>query len=165
MLLYFLRHGDASSSPQINDSDRPLTEVGIHQATLVGTFLQQIEMKVDIILSSPLARAQQTASIIQEKIKTEQFKVCDYLLNGSDQHQLFEHLDSFKVSSILLVGHEPHLSETISLLIGSDRNAGIEIKKCSLALINASHPIQQGREQLRWLIPLETIQKLIPEKH
>lgn len=165
MLLYFLRHGDTLQNSHIDDNKRPLTDLGVHQATLVGIYLQRINVKIDILLSSPLERAQQTASIIQEIISTQPSALSEFLLNGVDQQQLFEQLDRLKGSSALLVGHEPHLSETISLLVCGNRETGIEMKKCSLALIDIPLPIRQGHGQLRWLINLDVMQKLIQENH
>ena len=78
-------------------------------------------------------------------------------MNGSDPQQLFKQLNKLKASSVLLVGHEPYLAETISLLIGGNRSAEIEMRKCSLALVDISIPIHQGTGLLKFLIPVETI--------
>jgi phosphohistidine phosphatase len=157
MHIYFLRHGDASSDSRIDDSERPLTDLGVHQATLVGTFLQRINIVIDVVLSSPLKRAQDTTSIVLSNINKKQIVYSELLVNGSDPRQLFKQLNKFKVSSVLLVGHEPYLSEAISLLINENQNAKIEMKKCSLALVDISVPIHQGTGLLKFLIPVETI--------
>ena len=58
---------------------------------------------------------------------------------------------------MLLVGHEPFLSETISLLIGGDHKTDIEMKKCSLALVEVLEPLRPGTGLLKQLIDVETI--------
>lgn len=157
MHIYFLRHGDASSDSRIDDSERPLTDLGRHQATLISTLLQRINVVIDVAFSSPLKRAQDTTSIILSNINKKQIVYSELLLNGSDLRQLFKQLNKLKVSSVLLVGHEPYLSEAISLLIDENRSPEIEMKKCSLALVDISIPIHQGTGLLKFLIPVETI--------
>ena len=155
MLIYFLRHGDASSNSRYSDEERPLTDLGVHQATLVGTLLQRMNIAIDAILSSPLKRAQETTSLVLSNIKKQQVVLSEYLLNGSDPQKLFEQLNKLRVSSVLLIGHEPSLSETISLLIGGNKNVEIEMRKCSLAGVQISIPIHEGTGLLKFLIPIE----------
>ena len=160
MLLYFLRHGDASRDSSIDDNERPLTNLGTQQATLAAAFLQRIDPDIGAVLSSPLARARQTASIVRGKNTLPAPITSEYLLNGSDQRQLFKQLESLGVQSALLVGHEPHLSETISLLLCGNREAGIEMKKCGIALVETPVTIEAGCGRLRWLVSPDTIQHL-----
>jgi phosphohistidine phosphatase len=160
MLLYFLRHGDASRDSSIDDSERPLTDLGARQAALAAAFLQRINPDIGAVLSSPLARARQTASIVGEKNALPAAIASEHLLNGSDQRQLFKQLESLGVQSALLVGHEPHLSETISMLLSGNREAGIEMKKCGIALVETPATIEAGSGRLRWLVSPDTIQQL-----
>jgi phosphohistidine phosphatase len=157
MHIYFLRHGDASSNSRYSDSERPLTDLGMRQAALVGALLQRTNIAIDAALSSPLKRAQDTASIVLSNTNKRQLTFSDLLINGSDPRQLFDQLDELRLSSVLLVGHEPYLSETISLLIGGNRSVEIEMRKCSLALVDVSIPIHQGTGLLKLLIPVESI--------
>jgi len=157
MHIYLLRHGDASSDSRYNDNDRPLTELGVSQATLIGTLLQRINIVFDVVLSSPLKRAIDTTSIVLSKINNHQIAASELLVNKSDPQKLFDHLNELNVSSLLLVGHEPYLSELISLLIGGNQSTKIEMRKCSLALVDISIPIHQGTGILKFLIPVETI--------
>ena len=157
MHIYFLRHGDASSSSRYSDDERPLTDLGVRQATLIGTLLQRMDIVINATLSSPLKRAQETASLVLSNSNKQQVVLSEFLLNGSDPQQLFDQLDKLSVSSALLVGHEPYLSELISLLLGGNRNVEIEMRKCSLALVDISIPIHQGTGLLKFLIPVGTI--------
>jgi phosphohistidine phosphatase len=157
MHIFFLRHGDASSDSRYSDSERPLTDLGMRQAKQVGSFLQRMNVNIDAALSSPLKRAQETAAIVLSKIYNRQIAVSELLLNGTDPKRLFEQLDKREAPSVLLVGHEPFLSETISLLIGGNRKVEIEMRKCSIALVDVPFPIHPGAGMLKFLIPVETI--------
>jgi len=161
MLIYFLRHGDASSHSRFDDNERPLTELGRKQALSVGKFLQRIKTQINIILTSPLTRACETGAIVQSFIKTPRVETSDYLVNGTNPRQLFKQIAGFDVESVLLVGHEPFLSHTISLIIGGDNKANIEMKKCSLALVEVIEPVRQGNGILKQLVHAETISQFI----
>ncbi len=102
MHIYLLRHGDASSNSIYSESERPLTDLGRHQATFVGTLLQRMNIVIDVALSSPLKRAQDTASIVLSNINKQQIIYSELLVNSSDPRQLFKQLNKFKVSSVLL---------------------------------------------------------------
>jgi phosphohistidine phosphatase len=157
MHIYFLRHGDASSDSRYSDSERPLTDLGMRQAAIVGTLLQRMNIAIDVVLSSSLKRAQHTTSIVLSNINNRQIIFSELLANDSDPRQLFDQLNKLRVPIVLLVGHEPYLSKTISLLIGGNRSAKIEMRKCSLALVDVSIPIHQGAGLLKFLIPVEAI--------
>ena len=161
MLIYFLRHGDASSDFKYHENDRPLTELGSKQAATVGKFLQFTNTSINIILTSPLQRAFDTAKIVQSFIQAPRLQPTDFLVNGSNPKQLFDHMTNLDVESVLLVGHEPFLSDTISLLIIGNTAATIEIKKCSAALVEAQVPLQPGIGILKQLIHINTIAKFI----
>jgi phosphohistidine phosphatase len=161
MLIYFLRHGDASSNSRYHDTERPLTDLGSKQASYVGKFLHSTKTHINIILTSPLTRACETGAIVQSTIRAPRMETTEFLVNGSNQKQLFRQITAFNVESVLLVGHEPFLSETIAILIGRDPKTDIEMKKCSLALVEVLEPVQPGSGTLKQLIHVETIAKFI----
>jgi phosphohistidine phosphatase SixA len=113
--------------------------------------------RIDATLTSPLKRAQETASIALSHFKNPRISPSELLLNGSDPQSLFEYLPKLHVPAVLLVGHEPYLSGTISLLLNGNTNGEIEMKKCSLALVEVSPPIRPGTGLLKFLIPVETL--------
>jgi phosphohistidine phosphatase len=161
MLIYFLRHGDASTSSRYHDDERPLTDLGNRQASYVGKFLHSSKTHVNIILTSPLTRACETGAIVHSIIRAPRMETTEFLVNGSNQKQLFKQITEFDVESILLVGHEPFLSDTISLLIGGDHKTDIEMKKCSLALVEVLEPVRPGTGMLKQLTHVETIARFI----
>ena len=155
MLIYILRHGDAVQSPELHDSDRPLSEIGERQAATVGIFLKTIHPHPAAIVSSPLVRATQTAEIVSKSLAIEGMEISEFLVPGTRKTQLVEHLNHLHHPSVLLVGHEPHLSQTISLLISGREDLPIDIRKCSLGCLLASDPVRPGHAMLQWLLTAE----------
>lgn len=160
MLLYFLRHGDASQDLNVLDSERPLTDLGTHQASVVASFLKRSETSIEAVFCSPLRRAQLTASIVQKALGSKLATVSEYLVPAADQRQLFEQLNSENAQSFLLVGHEPQLSKTVSLLTTGNEETRLEFKKSSLACVEVTKPIRRGKGILKWLVTVEQMERL-----
>ncbi len=161
MVLYLLRHGDAANNPRLHDSERPLSDVGLQQARAAARFLKNARVSPDLLIASPLLRAQQMATPTKELFGVKQLLSSEYLLPGSNHKQLFDLLNAQKAESVLLVGHEPHLSATIALLTGAETSARFEMKKASCACVEVSRPVEKGRGMLKWLVTAEQM-KLVP---
>ena len=155
MIIYFLRHGDASDSPSFQDSDRPLSEFGVRQASSVGHFLGNVDRGIKEILTSPLVRAQQSAEAVQREIGPVPIHPTEHLTSSSDPRIIIRELQRTDKGPVLLVGHEPHLSKTISLLISGDTNTVVEMRKASLACVSTDDPLKEGGGILQWLLPSE----------
>jgi phosphohistidine phosphatase len=140
MNLYFLRHGIAASAEEVPaDSDRPLTAKGIKRMRKGARGIRRLGLNFDAILTSPLARARQTADIVAEALGLQaQLSVIDALQPGSSIDELLASLrDHESREHLLLVGHEPLLSNTAAYLLTGKKNAGLELdfKKGSLCRI------------------------------
>ncbi len=155
MLLYLLRHGDAVEDPRLQDLERPLSDRGLEQAQTAAQFFQRMQITLDRIIASPLLRAQQMAAPIRALLRVRQFLTSEYLLPGSHHQQLFELIDSQEEGPDLLIGHEPHLSTIISLLIAGETTARIDVKKASCACIEITRPLRKGQGALKWLVTAE----------
>ncbi len=155
MLLYLLRHGDALDNPSLHDSERPLSKLGLEQSRTAANFFKASRISFDLIVSSPLLRALQMASTIKEQLKVAQLITSEYLVPGSNHRELIELLNEQKAESILLVGHEPHLSTTIALLVFGETTPRVEMKKASCACLEVPRPIEKGRGALKWLLTAE----------
>ena len=159
MNLFFLRHGvaverDPQSFP--DDSRRPLTLKGEDRVRLVCDALQALELSFDAILSSPFLRARQTAEIIAGSLglrRALQFHN-DLAPTGDPQALLrFVNRISPKPENLLLVGHEPYLSELLSMLISGQADALIDLKKNGLAKIEVTQRLKLGQcATLNWLL-------------
>lgn len=163
MRLYFLRHGEAVEKGNLQDAQRPLTEHGVAQARLIGSLLLNSGVQIDAILTSPLVRAKQTADIVRETLGLNAVQTSEHLLPSSDRRRLYALLSSFNAGAILMVGHEPHLSETVSDLIAGDHQARIDLGKCALARVDTEGGVEEGRGILRLLIPREFSEAVLHE--
>ena len=152
MTIYFLRHGDASAASHYRDSERPLSNLGQQQSSAVGRYLVEIHADIGMIFCSPLIRARQTAEAVLQGVGSIPIRETESLTSASDPHEILSELKKTGTKSILLVGHEPHLSRTISLLLWGDIESRVEMGKCSLACVSVSDPPEQGKGLLEWLV-------------
>lgn len=152
MHLYILRHGDAVDSSFYQDPDRPLSDLGKRQIQSVAHFFETARIKPDLILASPLVRAQQSCGIIMEKLGVKDSLTTQLLIPGSSLRDLMKEINSHSVDTMLLVGHEPQLSGLISVLTGGDEQFRLEMKKASLACLDVPQPVKKGHAVLNWLL-------------
>ncbi len=159
MLLYILRHGEAIEQGY-EDRERPLSSVGKEQSATIAKTLKSLKVTFDAIISSLLERSIQTAKIIEKDLNVKKFSMTEYLIPGSDHLELIKQLNELKYDHVLLVGHEPHLSAFISLLINGKTYSHVEIKKGSLALVETPIPIEKGKGVLKWLLTLDLMRRM-----
>ena len=146
MLLYLLRHAEAEPH-RPDDFSRQLTETGIKQARRVGCFMKEQCLRPDLILSSPVVRARETAEIVGKLLgKVDLLEVPWAALAEIEAHNRFK--------SILLVGHEPDFSALIAALTGLARSPSIQVGKASLICINLPR-VQFGSGILQFLLPVK----------
>ena len=153
MHILLLRHGDALETS--NDALRALSPAGRDQAKLAGTILQSLSLIPDLILASPILRAVQTAKIVADTLGVNKIQTTEYLTSGSDHRQIFKQLNELSPKKVLLVGHEPHLSLMVSLLIAGNRTAQMEMRKGMLVLCDSGEPVAPSSGILRWILPPE----------
>jgi phosphohistidine phosphatase len=157
--LYFLRHGQAGNRTewQEDDSARPLTTEGKRRIKREAAAMRKLVLPLDLIVSSPLIRARQTAEIVAETLGLAARLVTDSRLEpGFDPRRLKALLTAHRdASALMLVGHEPDFSETIGHLIGGGR---LDLKKGALALVELEDRASlTGR--LVWLIPPKVLDR------
>jgi phosphohistidine phosphatase len=152
--LYFLRHGKADwPNWDKPDNDRPLTPEGKEQVAAVAKLLARLEISPAIV-TSPLPRASQTADIAGEYLR-QKVRVDPLLRPGFDAGKLKKLLKDFSGKSIMIVGHEPDFTRTISQLTG----ANTKLSKAGVALIELDSASMKG--ELRWLVPPKFAHNLI----
>ena len=121
MDIYFLRHGEAEDKKEgARDEDRPLTSKGAAVIKDVCKKLKSRLKSLDLIMTSPMLRARQTADIAANIFKCgDKIRSTDNLLTDASPSVLLEELASCKKDgSLLLVGHQPQLGECIAHLTG-----------------------------------------------
>jgi phosphohistidine phosphatase len=160
MELYFLRHGPAGQHGDLkykDDSLRPLTAQGREKTQYAALGMKKMGLAFDVILSSPYVRARQTAEITARafKIKTRSIHYTENLLPPASVEELLQEAHSCfpKSEKILLVGHEPHLTEMISSLLKSGTPLVIDLKKGGLCCLSVHYPPGNESAILNWLLP------------
>jgi phosphohistidine phosphatase len=153
MRCYFLRHGLAADPEDSHHDDfkRPLTREGVEKMEREAKTIGDLELGLDVIVTSPLVRAQQTAEIVAKELKMRDRLVEDADLGlDFDLKHLAGVLEKHAgANAIMFVGHDPSMSTTIGQLIGSAR---VEMKKGSLACVDMLEgPTPKG--QLVFLLP------------
>lgn len=159
MELYVLRHAIADErDPEKypDDALRPLTAKGIRRMKRIAAGMRTLGIKPDLILSSPYTRARQTAEIAAEALRAGKvLKFSEHLEVAGDARKLVQELKSkyANAASVILVGHEPQLSDCISVLLLGDTQLALTMKKGGLCKL-AVDSLKYGRcATLEWLIP------------
>src|SRR5881296_1332291 len=140
MIIYFLRHANAGervNNPK-KDEKRALDQIGIEQCGNVGRALAALDTRVEVIISSPLKRAAQTASLVGNEIRYEgKLQLEDALRPGASFADFRKLLDKYaKYDAIMVVGHNPNLSEFLGRCISETGcEATVELKKGALAKV------------------------------
>jgi phosphohistidine phosphatase len=160
MLVYFLRHASAgvSKSDPVKDEKRPLDRDGVEQCGYVGRALAVMEAHVDAIISSPLKRATQTAALIANELAYEgKIDLDPALRPGAAFPQFRDLLTRYAgQEAIMVVGHNPNLSEFLGRLIGGGNRTGIDLKKAGVARVDVYH----HRGVLHWCLTPKVVRTL-----
>jgi phosphohistidine phosphatase len=149
--LIFFRHGPAGSKSawQGPDAERPLTDDGRAVVAQAAGLLARWGTSVDVVLTSPLARARQTAEIAAAALGCADRLADDKRLgHGLDRKQLSAIVAEHAGAQVLmLVGHEPDLSTTIAQITGG----AVVVKKAGVARVDLDPQTMRGT--LVWLLP------------
>ncbi len=120
--IYLIRHGLAASRGKAwpDDSKRPLTHKGKAKMREVAHGLTSLDVKLDLVLTSPLVRARQTADLVHKGLDVEApVEETLVLAPGGAPAALVDLLRKKKVKRVALVGHEPDLGQLAAFLIGA----------------------------------------------
>jgi phosphohistidine phosphatase len=164
MYLYLIRHGIAEdldplvSNSIASDEIRTLTKTGRKKFTQVATQLQKLELTFDLIITSPLVRARQTAEILIDHQIGSQLEISQDLKPSGN---LLSWLTAWNaraihtaIPTLALVGHEPNLSEWAELLIFGKVCHKLILKKGGvIGLKFLDHQVGIEMAQLHCVIP------------
>lgn len=135
MRIYFLRHADAV--PGVDDAVRPLSNLGQRQSQAMAGMLAEADIAFEAAYSSPLTRAQQTAELvlpITNRDRSITLQVTDALLNEAPDFTGW--LKSLpEVKHLLLVGHNPSMTEHVCDLLRWKAGASFSMSKGSLVCL------------------------------
>jgi phosphohistidine phosphatase len=161
MILYFLRHASAGEhllTPK-KDEKRALDKEGIEQCGYIGRALAALEVQVDAIVSSPLKRATQTASLVGNELGYEgKLQIDTGLRPGAtfaDFRKLIEKYS--RQEAIMVVGHNPNLSQFLGLMVSdSGCEASVELKKGAVAKVE----MRRTSGTLQWCLTPKVLRVL-----
>ena len=151
--LYLIRHGIAAErGTYANDDDRPLTEKGQRRTRLVAERLAEM-IQVELILTSPLVRARQTAEILRDRGVGDRLEVSPPLAPGGSLQDWLLWLGQWHGGPLALVGHQPDLGNWAELLLWGRPHQRLEVKKAGV--LGLRLPVNQpvGCSTLFWLTP------------
>jgi phosphohistidine phosphatase len=156
--LYLIRHGLAGQFGDYpDDTQRPLSPEGREKTQRLARRWLDLGLQFDLILTSPLQRAQDTAQILLSTGLSEQLETHDCLAPEGELGTWLDwvaRLESRPDATLALVGHEPNLSQWAELLIWGECRGRIVLKKAGaigLHLPETGSPI--GHSHLFWLTP------------
>lgn len=156
--LYLIRHGLAGDfGDYADDNLRPLTKEGQEKTRQVARRLSQLHLRFDLIVTSPLVRAKQTADILLEMGLATHLEESRDLAPGGRFEDWLTWLADWQQSNqptLALVGHEPTLSHWAEHLIWGDATGRLVLKKAGvigLTVPESGNPV--GNSELFWLTP------------
>ena len=159
MDLLVIRHGtaEAHGHPR-GDGARALVEKGWGQARAAGRFLRGIDCLPELVLTSPLVRARETAEGFCEAAGIDGPVEVPWLGCGAYPETVMEELRGYtEFGRVAVVGHEPDLSELVGHLLGAG-HGGVRMKKGAVACVRVSSGMRTG--ELRFLLPPKVVRGL-----
>jgi phosphohistidine phosphatase len=150
VILYLLRHADAEESNPKGDEARRLTERGRQALHAAAALWQRLELQPDVVLTSPLVRAVETAGLLSEGIGAPSPIADDRLRPGATWDAVAAAIaERPGVRRVMVVGHEPDLSDLAAELTGA---SAVRMRKGGLACIEFERDPQPGTGEIAWLI-------------
>ncbi len=166
MNVYVLRHGvaDERDFRKYPDDDlRPLIPEGVDKLRRQTKGLKELGLSVDLVISSPLVRAVQTAEIAMEGLGiTNELAYSESLVPEAHPYLLMEELGN-KYSTqdkVMVVGHEPHMSSFVSMVVSGDPSGLIRLKKGALCKLKIPRLDGVRSGWLEWLMTPDQMIKI-----
>lgn len=167
MKIYIMRHADAATMEEAgvtSDEERPLTDLGREEAALMAGILERIGVRPELILSSPLVRARQTAEIVSQHTgsRVDVTSSVELAPGGSPGGVLAQILRHGRPSETLLSGHMPDVGMLAGFLAWNQPESFIRFRTAGICRIDLPDDgPAPGYGDLRWLIPPRIGEKLL----
>jgi phosphohistidine phosphatase len=165
MQILIIRHAKAGQRGLLGfigkkDAARPLTDVGRRDMRKAARGLQKLVPEVDVLATSPLARARETADIVSRRYDNIPVMELAALAPGGSKEDVLAWLrDQKATATVALVGHEPDLGMLSSWLLGGGAESFLSLKKGAACLIEMSETPTPGSGRLEWLLPPAALRK------
>jgi phosphohistidine phosphatase len=158
--IYLIRHGLAGQFGDYeNDAERPLTPAGQRKTAQVLQRLRQLDVDFEQIVTSPFARAAQTAEILHHHFGDAKLETWEELVPDAPFEPLYDRLKQLdRRKPLAIVGHEPGLSEAAAMLVFGSVAARLVLKKTGVIRLDGPPTGELiGNCELRWLLPAKVL--------
>jgi len=156
-----LRHAKSSwSNANLLDFERPLNDRGRAAAKRIGQHIAKHKLNPDLVLSSPAARARETADLVLKSAKLQVELRQDERIYEAGSLRLLEvisQIDEDK-KNVLLVGHNPGIEELLRLLTDHEAHMSTAaLAKIKIAVKTWDNVLQE-KGKLEWLIKVKELE-------
>jgi phosphohistidine phosphatase len=151
VILYFLRHGRAEHTANREDAERRLTDAGEAQLRAAAPLWRRLNLRPQLVLTSPLIRAVQTAELLVAGLGGKHAPVVDVRLSpGAEWAAMAQAMaDHGSARRVMFVGHQPDLGSAVELLTGA---SSVRLRPGGLACLEFPGTPEPGQGELAWLL-------------
>lgn len=133
------------------DSERPLTDRGRERMVRNAEGLARLGLSPEVVATSPYVRAVETTRIVSDALGVQRIETLDALTPEKHPSELVRWLEvNRKADTVAIVGHEPHLSLTVTWLISGVEDSRVVLKKGGAALLEIRGKPGAGSAVLHW---------------
>jgi phosphohistidine phosphatase len=161
--VWLVRHAIAveRSAPGLPDEDRPLTGPGRERFRRAAKGLARLGVSPDLLVSSPLLRATQTAEELAKVLHLAAALRCEGLAPGGTSAQVLAFLENAgRWREAILVGHMPGLGTLLADLVGGGSGLRVDFRKGGAALVDFDSSLRAGGGTLRSLLTPKALRAL-----
>lgn len=165
MQILIIRHAKAGQRGLLGfvgkkDAARPLTDAGRRDMRKVARGLLKLVPEIDVLATSPLVRARETADIVSGRYDDIPVMELAPLAPGGSKEDVLAWLrDQKATATVALVGHEPDLGILASWLLSGGAESFLSLKKSAACLIEMAEKPTPGSGKLEWLLPPAALRK------
>jgi phosphohistidine phosphatase len=166
MQLLIIRHAIAEDKVEFartgrDDTERPLTREGKRQMRHVVKGMRRVVRSLDVLASSPLVRAEQTAAIVAEEYDEISIDTVPELSPESDPAAFARWLRTQSEAKVVaVVGHEPHLGMLTTWLMTGSRESHVTLEKGGACMLEIDEQPGTRSATLQWSLTPEVMKKL-----
>jgi phosphohistidine phosphatase len=156
MELFILRHGEAGQRSSSSDTTRPLTSAGKAEILEIAKALKTIGLKFDLVVTSPLKRAYDTAMLVSDVFNIgSKVQVWNELAPEGKRSEVYHKISTIREEySVLIVGHQPLLGEMVNDIIHKSKSSPCNflLKKGGIVRIRLLRKSNVPKGELKWLL-------------
>jgi len=161
--LLLLRHAIAfERNPRRwpDDGNRPLSPRGTERGRQAALGVRRLLKRPQRVLVSPLLRTRETAAILTRFAGWPRAAVCEQLRPGTPPEELLAELARVRAPQVAVVGHEPDLSELLTICLGARSRGAFALRKSGVAVVEFSGRPAAGRGRLVAFLPPKLLRAL-----